>query len=111
MLTEAGAHFGECVTLRRANPDTLEDELIITQADPRVLIHAELLAEIIEGQHHPWATFTPAEHPPPGWRPGSWRGPNPLGGILRIKASNRTVIYRITDWHTQTNRFAAEWPD
>ncbi len=88
----------------------VDDELIVERADPRILISAELLAEIAFVGGDPRIALTFAENPLPGWWPGAFRR-NPLGALLRIEGTNRTVIYQIAEWHGTTDRFAAEWPD
>jgi hypothetical protein len=71
-------------------------DLHIDRADPRVRISGELLEQIRAGNYHPAVTLD--------------------GDLLKIRAVNRTVIYRIgrqVDVHLEGQRgtYLAEWPD
>lgn len=66
-------------------------DLRITEADPHILIAAEVLDQIRAGHCHPCATLT--------------------DDILRIEASNQTVIYRIGERELGRDVYHAEWPD
>jgi hypothetical protein len=88
----------------------VDDELIVDQADPRILINAELLCEVAIAGGDPRITLTFADDPPPGLWSGAFPH-NPLGALLRIEGVNRTVIYRITEWGILQDVFVAEWPD
>lgn len=91
-------------TALRTNGDGTR-ELLIERTEPQIKISAELLEMIAEG-HSPWARLT--------WPDGS--GPDPVfglhvGAILRIDASNQTVIYRVEAYHFQPDYYVAEFPD
>jgi hypothetical protein len=85
----------------------LEDGSIrVDQADPRILISADLLYKI-----------TDVLVPPPGVSL-RWPSPPPASGrflyngaVLTIHGVNRTVIYRITEYVPRVHGYVAEWPD
>lgn len=77
---------GDCIMTRHA-----DGILTVDQADPRILISAELFDELISGIGDPEVTVT--------------------GDVLRIEASNRTVIYRIGEKVPGMRAYYAEWPD
>ena len=87
--------YGECIVTRIDDP--LEGmQLRIDHADPRVLISPELLEEIAANPPGSPATFD--------------------GEVLRIRGTNRTVVYRITgrvlngdNWRDPC--VVGEWPD
>lgn len=88
-------------------------------APPQVQITAESLLSIAKGQS-PHMRLTPPDEPvSPGdlmaWGDVKlWHellGTRPEGALLRIEASNRTLIYRITGYLMQPDLFTAEWPD
>lgn len=97
--------------------------LEIKTADPQIGISGELLEAIAEGRS-PFARLTPSEAGPPKldkelvshrtiywWDARGWPAWGPIGAILRIEASNQTVIYRITKYRMEPDYFVAEWPD
>lgn len=101
------AWIGECIVTRRLNERTLEDELIIERADPKVCVAAEVLYEIAGAHLSPFARLDP---------PVPYETLHPLderlvGRLLRIEAANRTVIYRLTEYQADTDWYLAEWPD
>jgi hypothetical protein len=66
--------------------------LVIDKADPRVVLAAGFLDHIRSGSP---ASFGAAIE----------------GDVLRVKASNRTVIYRIAEKTPDGLAYYAEWPD
>lgn len=98
MPPPSGLPGGQCVITR------LEDgRLRIDQADPRVLISAEVL------------TMTCA-FPGPGVtvsapQPGANGTPSWLGAVLRVEGVNRTVVYRIVRYVPEVNGYVGQWPD
>lgn len=86
--------IGELVITRTTGP--FEDSITITRADPRITVAAEFLDEIqrrvpqrLDGP--PYAEVD--------------------GDFLRIRADNRTVVYRLGDEVPGENAYYAEWPD
>lgn len=72
----------------------------VDRADPRVLISAELVDQVMIG-HLPHAVL-------------DWTGPvqlGPVGALLKITGVNRQVIYRLTEWMPAVRGYIAEWPD
>lgn len=91
------AEIGDCVVSNHCG------QLLILQADPRTLIHPEVLAEMRAGRL-PWARVL--------------QGPD--GELVWIQGANRSVLYRIlgqvppfpgaaTD--PRTWPYLAQWPD
>jgi hypothetical protein len=68
-----------------------DGSVTIDRADPQILISAELLDMIREGDCDPALTLD--------------------GDVLRIEAANRTVIYHIGEKRPDINGYYAEWPD
>lgn len=87
---------GECIVTR------LDDGSIrIDQADPRVLISAELLNEIADGSGRPHA-----------WLDLRVSGMFHLvGAVLHINAVNQQVVYRITEYVPSVHGYIGQWPD
>ncbi|MBO3751551.1 hypothetical protein J5X84_36225 [Streptosporangiaceae bacterium NEAU-GS5] len=75
------------LTLSKAADGTLT----VVRADPRILIAAEVLEELADGNGHPSVTLA--------------------DDVLTIDAANQRVIYRITDYGMPANVYLAEWPD
>lgn len=71
-----------------------EDWLEIVHAEPEALFAGELLRGIRQGQEALGVTLTEAE----------------VGGVLRIEARNRTVVYRLVA-QKEHDVFVGEWPD
>lgn len=69
---------------------TADGSLVIDRADPRIRVTAELLDDI---------------------RLGDWPCASLNDGVLRIEASNRTVIYCIGEEVPAMFAYCAEWPD
>ena len=82
--------YGDVVLQRHYDPD----ELHVVEAAPRTLISGEMLDDIALGAS-PYASLD--------------------GNVLTIRATNRTVVYRIVGHHPdRLNRpdvYVAEWPD
>ena len=77
----------------------------IDQADPRILISAELLAE---------AFVAPAPGVSLSAGQETWaRNGTPFwgGAVLKIEGVNRTVIYRIGEYVPRVRGYIGEWPD
>jgi len=100
-LTPRDLPQGECI-LTSLYDVGAEISVRIDHADPRILISAELLAQIAAAPH-PFAALTGGRGPDdaPFW----------LGAVLRIDAANRTVIYRIVEYVPAIHGYIAEWPD
>jgi hypothetical protein len=108
MPPPAGLPRGECICTR------LDDGTIrIDQADPRILISAELLDAvalhgcIVDGTEA-FALNARLDM--------SRCGPIPYfstygGGILTINGVNRRVIYRIGEYVPRVHGYIGEWPD
>jgi hypothetical protein len=95
----------------------LDDGTIrVDQADPRILISAELLHaialdSIIADGTEAFALnarLDTAGCVPPQQR--GWLGPY-AGAVLHVHGVNRTVIYRITGYLPRIRAYIAEWPD
>ena len=89
--------YGECVITRlydRADGVALR----VDRADPRILINAELVDEI-------------ADNPGPAAVLDASGCETYIGALLKIRAVNRNVIYRLTGWLPRERAFIAEWPD
>jgi hypothetical protein len=92
---------GECICTR------MEDGTIrVDHADPRILISGELLNATMGIRN--------------GLRPlgcvlldltGCLPGHGYVGAVLHIRAVNRQVVYRITDYVPRIRGYVGEWPD
>jgi hypothetical protein len=89
--------YGECVITRTRDP-VKGVSLHVDRADPVVLISAELVDEI-------------ADNPSPGVVLDLSGCETYMGALLKIRAVNRDVIYRLTGWLPRERAFVAEWPD
>lgn len=86
---------GECVLTRLG-----DGSLRIDQADPRVLVSAELLTESLRYDAPKGVSlYVPL---------GSFSF---TGSVLRIEGANRTAVYRIGEYLAPVNGYVAEWPD
>jgi hypothetical protein len=97
--------FGEVHLTQHYDPETGHYSITVNRADPVVLISQPLLT----------ALTTPHTDHIPAWQrnailePGN--GPGLYGGcILRIRAVNRALVYRITGRHDEYT-WIGEWPD
>ena len=91
------AAYGECVITRIDDP-VYGSSLRIDHADPRILINAELVDEV-------------ADNPHPDVMLDLAGCETYMGALLKIRAVNRNVIYRLTGWLPHERAFIAEWPD
>lgn len=92
-----GTPDGKCIITE------LEDgTLLIDRADPRVLISAEIIDEVASGRARPEATLDRLNFTVPNGH---------VGAALKIRAANRTVIYRLTDYLPSVHGYVGEWPD
>jgi hypothetical protein len=84
---------GECITTSLPGGGIRVD-----RADPRVLISAELLDAMVDGAS-----------------PGCWVDLAGCctydGALLKIRAVNRTVIYRIITYVPSVRGYIGEWPE
>lgn len=76
--------------------------LIIDHADPRLVISAELIEAVASGHAHPDATITMLDYTIPGGH---------VGALLKIRAANRQVVYRLTEWLPSIRAYIGEWPE
>jgi hypothetical protein len=89
------AHYGD-----DGQPESVE----VLEADPRVLIGGHLIREAHAGQPDERVPFATVDKPE-------------VGGVLRIDASNRRLVYVLTEYEPLVNGFRArdaytgEWPD
>jgi hypothetical protein len=93
------------VTLRSIYGDRGQVAAVeVLHADPRVLISGEVLRQIHDGKPEETVPFAGADHPG-------------VGGVLRIHAVNRTLVYRIAsdapvaDGYEMPDAYIGEWPD
>jgi hypothetical protein len=85
---------GECILTTMA-----DGRVRIDQADPRILISAELLDAIVDGDCGP------------AWLDTAGCTTTYDDALLKIEGVNRTVIYRIVDYVPRVRGYVAEWPD
>jgi hypothetical protein len=85
------AYGGDCTISDRIVPETSQREIHLDHADPRIQIAEDFLNEIRGGHHHPGVALD--------------------GDLLKIRATNRTVIYRIGIYTPDRKVYTAEWPD
>lgn len=86
--------FGDCVVQSERHP--LDGwALRILRADPRVLVDAAVLGQILN--NHP-------DHPVQAI-------PQQDAVYLRIRGVNRTVVYRIGEYLPERRAYVAQWPD
>jgi len=74
--------------------------LRIDQADPRILISAELIDSAAFGILRPEVTLT-LDHAADAH----------LGALLKIRAADRQVVYRLTKWIPSVRCYLGEWPE
>lgn len=79
----------------------------IDQADPRILISAEVLDAIARSGD--WyglnARLDTARCMPPPYRATY------VGAVLKINGANRQAVYRIVDYVPSVHGYIGEWPD
>lgn len=78
----------------RRHYERTDEWLEILSADPQALFSGELLRSVRKGNAAPGVTLTKPE----------------VGGVLRIEARNRTVVYRLVE-RDERDVFMGEWPD
>jgi len=69
----------------------IDGSIRVEQADPQIIIAADVLNGIQFGDPNPNLTFD--------------------GDVLKIHGTNRTVIYRIAEKVPDLHAYYAEWPD
>jgi hypothetical protein len=82
------------VVLRQHYEGT-EEWLEIVSALPRALFSAELIREVRTGRRSLDISLDKPE----------------IGGILRIKGRDRTLVYRLVEHNFELDYFVGEWPD
>lgn len=87
---------GTCKYSRR------DGTLWIDHADPRIIISAELIDMAARGELRSEVTFDRLNFTRPNGH---------VGALLRIRAANRHVIYRLTEYLPWCSGYVAEWPD
>lgn len=81
---------GDCTISVRYDPGDRTDKLYIDHADPVVWVSRELIDDWRRA-NHPYVEITDDQ--------------------FTIRASNRTVIYRIGEYDPQRQRYLCHWPD
>jgi hypothetical protein len=76
-------------------------EMVLDHADPRILISAELL-ETMEQDPADWCAWVDVS----GCKAGNF-----VGGLLKVNAVNRNVVYLITESVPEVNGYIGEWPE
>lgn len=72
-----------------------EEWLEIVSAMPRALFSAELLHEVRTGRRSLDISLDRLE----------------VGGLLRVRGRDRTVVYRLVEHNFELDYFIGEWPD
>jgi hypothetical protein len=72
-----------------------ESWLEIIAAEPRAMFSGELLQQVRSGQAGLDMSLDKLE----------------IGGVLRIRGRNRSVLYRLVEENFQLDFFIGEWPD
>lgn len=85
---------GECLVIRHG------DKITIDQADPVILISAELLAGLADAVAP--ITIDPGDH-----NSGRIKEGGGVGVLVTMTGVNRTVSYRLTRWHPEVLAYAA----
>lgn len=96
--------IGELLITTLNDPVALGPILRIDRADPHVWITDEVIEAIVRS----WE-FTPR-----GWGSPFGRldyAASPRGAVLTLTGTNRTVIYLLSEYDRQRNRWLAVWPD
>jgi hypothetical protein len=97
--------LGEVIMTQRFDPESGEYTITIDHADPRVLVNSQFLTMLTTSDNE----VAPAWQRNARLEPGS--GPGLYGGcVLRIRATNRALVYRITGRYDE-HSWIAEWPD
>jgi hypothetical protein len=96
--------LGDVVLRAHYGADGQPESVEVLEAAPRVLISGQLLREMHAGQQAGYLPFAAVDKPE-------------VGGVLRIHATNRTLVYRITehepviDGRAMPDAYVGEWPD
>ena len=77
------------------DPGAHMPELEIIVAEPRALFAASLLRKVHLGEAAPYAECD---------RVG-------IGGVVRIRARDRTLVYLLTEYSGHLDVYTGEWPD
>jgi len=95
---------GECVVRQLLDDAGAVTGLEVLRAAPVVLISPELLDQLVDPPSPGWGAFASFD-----------------GDVLRIRAVNRTVVYRVIGWHPAGERppgpgvevpsLTGYWPD
>ncbi len=93
----AHAPTGICTTHENA-----DGRLVIDHADPRLVISEEIIETVASGHGHPDATITMVNYTRPAGH---------VGALLKIKAANRQVVYRLTEWLPSMRPYVGELPE
>ena len=79
-----------------------EGDLHIAHADPRVVFSAEVIGNVARGRTSPHVTLDRLNFTIPNGH---------VGALLKIRAANRQVIYRLTEWVPSIRAYVGEWPE
>lgn len=96
--------FGDVVLRAHYDDGGQPESVEVLEADPRVLIGGHLVREVHAGQPHERVPFAEVDEAA-------------VGGTLRIRASNRNLVYRLTEYeplldgHRVPDTYVGEWPD
>lgn len=83
--------------LRRYQPSGEASEVIeYTVADPHILIHRDLLAQIYMDECQPWASIDSMSR---------------AGAIVKFHLSNGGLVYVLGEYDDGRNAWSAHWPD
>lgn len=91
-ITDGTNEYG--LVLRQHYEGT-EEWLEIISAMPRALFSAELLHEVRTGRRSLDISLDKPE----------------IGGLLRIRGRDRSVVYRLVEHNFELDYFVGEWPD
>jgi hypothetical protein len=80
----------------------VDGELIIDQADPRIVISAPIVDSVASGRARPEVTLSRVDFTFPNGH---------VGALLKIRAANRHVVYRLTEWLPSIRAYVGEWPE
>ena len=79
-----------------------DGSLRIDRADPRIVISAEVIEQAASGRLGPRFTVTMLDYTVPNGH---------AGALLKIRAANRNVVYRLTEWVPSIRAYVGEWPE
>jgi hypothetical protein len=107
VTTRTFAHrtsLGDVILRARYDDGGQPESVEVLEAAPRVLIGGQLVREAHAGQPHERVPFATVDRPE-------------VGGLLRIRASNRNLIYLLTEYEPLLHGcrvpdiYVGEWPD